>query len=146
MIVQVAGLRLLPPSARKPKRIKEACRRTLKNEKADGFGELNIVFLGRKEMRALNKRYLVHDYDTDVIAFPYASPAAVGRGRDKPFGDVFISVHQAKIQAEELGHPLLTEVLTLVIHGTLHLLGYRDDTPRRKAAMFRAQDRLLRAL
>lgn len=139
MTVRVFHARLLPPSARRPRLIAQACRRAVKAESGPKEGELNVVILGRAGMLKLNKTYLAHDHDTDVIAFPYSK----NPGRGEPFGDIYISAHQARRQAAEQGHGVLREVLTLAVHGTLHLLGYRDDTPQRKAAMFRRQERLL---
>ena len=137
--VKVSGLGLLPPSARKPRVIASIVRKAIALEKARVSGEINVVFLDRKDMLALNKRYLDHGHDTDVIAFNYGAelPGA-------PFGDVYVSAYQARRQAEDLGHPILKEVLTLVAHGALHLLGYDDSTPRKKAEMFRRQDQLLK--
>ena len=145
MTINVFGLSLLPPSARKRGAIVKACRAVLKSEKADKKGELNIIILGLAKMRALNKRYLNRSHDTDVIAFNHEADQDFP-GEEKPFGDVYISAHQSRRQAKDLKHPVLTEVLTLVIHGTLHLLGYDDGTPRQKKEMFRRQDALLRAL
>ena len=95
-------------------------------------------------MRELNEQFLGHSHDTDVIAFRYDS--APPKGDEAPFGDVFISAYQAGVQAKQLGHPVLTEALTLVVHGTLHLLGYGDATPRQKTLMFSKQSRCLAAL
>jgi len=143
--IRLFGLGRLAPPARRPGLLKGACRRALRSERADGPGEISIVFLGRRGMRELNKRYLRHDYDTDVIAFRY--PALSGAaGKDLPFGDIFVSAVQAGVQAKELGRPLLAEILTLILHGTLHLLGYEDSTPRKRARMFSRQEALLRAL
>lgn len=142
MIIRLFGLGLLPPSARRPRLIEKSCRQTLKSEKKDGPGELNIIFSDRKKMKALNKRYLNHGHDTDVIAFRYPEEA-LPLGDDAPFGDIYVSARQAALQAAELGHSLVEEILTLVIHGTLHLLGYEDSTPRKKNIMFRKQDMLL---
>jgi probable rRNA maturation factor len=136
--IRVFGTSLLPASARKPRGIIRVCRRVLKNEKADADGEINVVFLDRRRMRILNKRFLGHDRDTDVIAFTYAEDAGPVRG-EKPFGDIFISAFQARRQAAEQGQPVLAEVLFLAAHGTLHLLGYDDSTSARRAAMFRKQ-------
>lgn len=144
MTINLFGLNLLPLSARKPAALKAACRRALKSEKKDGAGELNIIILDRKKMRELNKRYLNHNYDTDVIAFNYPQDKSL-KGEEIPFGDVYISAYKARIQAKEQGHPVLKEVITLVLHGTLHLLGYDDSTPRKKEAMFKKQGRLLDA-
>lgn len=89
-------------------------------------------------MRRINKRFLNHDFNTDVIAFPYDQPPA--------FGDVYVSVDQARIQAEELGHSNLKELITLAIHGTLHLMGHDDHAPAARKRMFARQDAILRKL
>jgi probable rRNA maturation factor len=115
----------------------------LKIEKCQADGELNVVFLDRRQMKALNRRSLGRRHDTDVIAFNYSEdPGPMPGGR--PFGDIFISAFRARVQAEALGHPVLDEVLFLAAHGTLHLLGYDDLTAQRRAVMFRKQDRAVR--
>jgi probable rRNA maturation factor len=144
MTIRVFGMSLLPASARKPRDIIRVCRRILKNEKAKSNGELNVVFLDRRRMRILNKRFLGHDQDTDVIAFAYAEDPGPVKGA-KPFGDVFISAFRARRQAAQQTHPVLTEVLFLAAHGTLHLLGYDDSTASQRAAMFRKQEHVLPA-
>ena len=134
--ITLSGLSLLPPSARKPELLRRACRLALGAPQ----GPVAIVILDRKAMLKLNIRFLGHRYDTDVIAFPYERS---GLAKDEPFGDVYISSHQARVQAKDLKHSVLEEVLTLVIHGTLHLRGWDDSTPKKKAAMFREQSRIL---
>lgn len=141
MTVRLFHIGRLPACARRPRLIRKACLSAIKSEGLKGRGELNIIFVDREGMLALNKRFLRHNYDTDVIAFSYS---AEERARDSPFGDIYISAFQARRQAREIGHPVLREILTLVIHGTLHLLGYRDDAPRRQAEMFKKQDEILR--
>jgi len=89
-------------------------------------------------MLSLNKKFLNHSHDTDVIAFAYQENDA--------FGDVFISAFQARRQARALKHSPLKEVLTLAVHGCLHLIGYDDRRPGDKAAMFRRQDAVLKSL
>ncbi len=142
MTIWIFGTSRLPSSARKPRKITGICRRILKEEKADKPGEINIVFLERAAMRALNKRYLGKTHDTDVIAFSYPADPSPLPG-ERPFGDIFISAYKARAQAAALGHPVLTEVLILVAHGILHLLGYDDSTPRQKSVMFKKQKRVV---
>ncbi len=137
--INVFGTKLLPPAARKPGVITRACALTLKSEGVEAEGELNVIFVDRRKMLELNKKFLSHAHDTDVIAFLYAADAPGAEA----FGDVYVSAYQARRQAEEIGHSVLREALTLVIHGTLHLVGYDDATPRQRAAMFRKQDALL---
>ena len=144
MKVRLVGTARLPPSARKPAALAAACLKTLKSEGAARAGEINIIFLDRGRMRALNRRFLKSGRDTDVIAFGYPPPPKALRGAaEDPFGDIFISAHRARIQAKRMGHGVLTEARELIIHGTLHLLGYEDKTPGRRALMFRKQGLLL---
>lgn len=142
-MISVSGAAMLPASARKPALIKRAVASALKSERAKVAGELNVIFVDRKRMLQLNKQFLSHAWDTDVIAFNYDGAP---EGADAPFGDVFVSAYQARKQAEALGHSVLEEVLTLVVHGTLHLLGYDDATKKQKAAMFKKQDAILARL
>jgi probable rRNA maturation factor len=139
-MIRVTGTKLLPASARKSRLVEKAITLTLRAEKARLSGELNVVFVDRKKMLSLNKSFLSHTHDTDVIAFNYDGAP---EGADAPFGDIFVSAHQARVQAEELGHSVLDEALTLVVHGTLHLLGYDDATKAQKALMFKKQSRIL---
>ncbi len=134
MKISVFKTSLVPVSARKITKFRRAAKLALGRD-AKKDGSLNVIFMNSKEMRALNKKFINHDYDTDVISFPYDEKPA--------FGDVFVSVSQAKRQAAEIGHSLLKEILTLIIHGVLHLRGYRDDKPALKKKMFKEQDRLL---
>lgn len=138
MKVNVFGAARLPPAARRTGLVKKACQSVFEREGVAAEGELNVVFVDRKRMLELNKKYLDHSHDTDVIAFNFDADAC-----GETFGDVYVSTFQARRQAAELGHSLLREVLTLVVHGTLHLIGYDDATPRQRAAMFRKQDELL---
>ena len=140
MIVRVFRAALLPASARRPAAIRKVCLAALRRERCRKTGELNVVFLERTAMRKMNSEFLNHRHDTDVIAFRY--DGAPGGG-DQPFGDVYISAYQARRQAKELGHPVLDEVLTLVVHGTLHLLGYDDHAPAARRLMFERQEQIL---
>lgn len=139
MVVRVLGASALSRGARRPRLLAAAARAAL-GPRAKRPGELNVVLLRKAPMRRLNRRYLGHDYDTDVIAFPYAP------SREGPFGEVFISIDQAKRQARELGHSLLEELATLAVHGTLHLIGYDDRRPADRRRMFARQDRLVRGV
>lgn len=108
-------------------------------------GELCIIFVSDKEMRAINKSYLRHDYPTDVLSFPYPDTPAAPQ-EDAPFGDIYIALGVAKRQAQDLGHDALSEHIVLTVHGTLHLVGYDDRKPADKRRMFTHQEKLLRRL
>ena len=139
VLIRVHGLRLLPPSARKPRALAAVCRRVIAAESSSARGELNVVFLDREKMRRLNRKYLDRDRDTDVIAFDYSEDPGPMPG-EHPLGDIFISAHLARVQAEQFGHPVLTEALVLAAHGMLHVLGYDDSTAAERARMRRKQE------
>ena len=142
LTVRVSGLPNLPAAARKPARIAAAVRRAFELERPDARGEVAVVFVSRREMLDLNRQYLGHDYDTDVIAFEQAETPGIPP-EEAPLGDIYISGWMAARSAAELGHSVLREAMTLAAHGSLHLLGHDDHAPRAKARMFKRQERIL---
>jgi probable rRNA maturation factor len=92
--------------------------------------ELSIALVGDKEMRPLNAKYRKKNKTTDVLSFPADNPATAKRVL---LGDVIISVEQARRQAKERTHSLKREMVILLIHGILHLLGYDHERSRRQA-------------
>lgn len=87
-------------------------------------GELSLEIVGNKRIQDLNRRYRHQDRPTDVLAFP--TREAPGP-RTPLLGDVIISFQQAAEQATRYGHSIDEEFMTLLIHGTLHLLGYDHE-------------------
>ena len=96
-------------------------------------------------MLRMNRHYLGHNYDTDVITFEHDLPPGPN-GNDTPLGDIFISSWMTRRQAKELGHTVAVEAATLAVHGALHLLGHDDHRPAAKARMFKIQDRVVAEL
>jgi rRNA maturation RNase YbeY len=143
--IAVAGMASLPSSARRGALYQKAVRLAFATSKKAIAGEVNVVFLGRAEMLRMNRHYLGHDYDTDVITFEH-EPVPGLKGAETPLGDIFISSWMTRRQAKELGHPVLVEAATLAVHGALHLLGHDDHRPAAKARMFKVQDRVVASL
>jgi probable rRNA maturation factor len=100
---------------------------------------VQVVWSGRERVRRLNRRFRQTDRYTDVIAFRYA-PEGPAKG---PFGDLYIAVPQARLNARRFAVPFREELARLCVHGTLHLLGYTDYVPREKARMWSAQEKIL---
>ncbi len=123
------------------KLLKNAVRATLAC-KGDESCDLSIVLTGDKKVRKLNKQFRGIDQSTDVLSFSTESKA---KGPCY-LGDVILSVQRAKVQAKEAGHPLNDELVLLVVHGSLHLLGYDHDAPTAKAKMWKAQHEIMRTL
>ncbi len=105
-------------------------------------GELSFIFLSNGEMRKVNKRFLDHDYTTDVISFGYDAPPE-SKGT-YPFGDIYISRDFAAREALAGKYPAVQEMALYALHGTLHLIGYDDRRPADKKKMFAEQKRLFK--
>lgn len=136
-----------PASDRCRDRAEAAVRRTLgragppRDEAvADGpADEISVTCLSRDEIREMNRSHLSRDRPTDVIAFTLGREPAL-------LGDVYLCPEVAREQAEERGIAPSSEVLRLVIHGVLHVLGWEhpDGSGREESEMFEMQEELLR--
>lgn len=105
---------------------------------------LSVTFVTSRDMRTLNRKHLRRDATTDVIAF------GLGRaGKSAPIlGDVYIAPDVARASARDNGVTLREELARLIVHGTLHVLGYDhpDSDARTRSAMWRKQERLVARL
>lgn len=121
-------------------RVKAAATAALKAERVAN-AMLSITFVGRAAMSELNQRYLGHRGPTDVISF------GLGRhGRRGPVvGDIYICAEIARANAKRQGVSAQEEMLRLVVHGTLHVLGYDHPvgTARTTSQMWRKQERIV---
>ena len=121
-------------------RVREAATAALRAERVKD-AMLSITLVGRAAISRLNRRYLGHHGPTDVISFGLGR---VGK-RGAVIGDIYICADVARENARLQGISGGEEVLRLVVHGTLHVLGY--DHPRGSARtasrMWRKQERIL---
>ncbi|MBU0758873.1 MAG: rRNA maturation RNase YbeY [Candidatus Omnitrophica bacterium] len=107
--------------------------------------ELSILVVSDSRIRDLNRRYRGKDSSTDVLAF--SMRAGEGVSKDSPIlGDVVISAETAKREAAKRKIPVKKEICLYVIHGILHLLGYRDQTPYDRKKMKAKERALLEAV
>jgi probable rRNA maturation factor len=120
--------------------VREAAVATFRAEKVKD-AMLSITFVGRAAISRLNRRYLGHHGPTDVISFGLGRP---GR-RGAIIGDVYICPEVARRNARRQGVRAGEELLRLVVHGTLHVLGYdhSDGAERVTSRMWRKQERIL---
>lgn len=122
--------------------------------RAEAAGEprLSVALVNDETIRELNDEFLGHDHATDALAFPFddaGAGGASGAGGDGPAdddvaGEVVVSAETAVREAGERGTDPRHELLLYVVHGTLHLLGWDDDTPARRTAMNRRAAAILR--
>jgi probable rRNA maturation factor len=99
---------------------------------------VSVAVVDDEAIHDLNRRYLDHDWPTDVLSF------VLDDEHGHLEGEVIISADTAAASAAEIGWRAATEQLLYVIHGTLHLVGYRDKTAAGKKAMRAAEDTFLR--
>jgi probable rRNA maturation factor len=117
---------------------------TLDLENVNRESSLSIVIGDDAFLKKLNQKYRNTNTPTDVLSFP--------SGEQDPdtnslyLGDVIISLPLAEHQAVTAGHSLSDELQLLVVHGTLHLLGYDHIEPPEKIRMQSSQDRILSQL
>ena len=104
--------------------------------------ELSVSLVDAATIRDLNARYHEVDAETDVLAFDLGT---VGRGEPSLIGDVYVCLDVAEAAAAEHRVDPPEEILRLVIHAVLHLLGYDhpDGVERYDSDMFQLQERLL---
>lgn len=102
-------------------------------EEKHRLGDLNFIFCSDEHLLDINRQYLKHDYYTDIITFDYVEDAQVS-------GDVFISVDRVAENAQILKQSFAEEMRRMLIHGTLHLLGYKDKEPDEKQLMTSKED------
>lgn len=116
--------------------LREAVRRILAD--ADIFeGEISIALVNNAEIHEINRRFLQHDYPTDVISFPLEFEA----GRLE--GEIVASTEMAASTAPEHGWDAAAELLLYVIHGALHLVGHDDHDPDLEPRMRAAERQYL---
>ena len=115
------------------KKIKELVIKVIRNEKKIP-GDLNFIITNDGNIRKINKEFLKRDIFTDVIAFDYGLD-------DKVNGEVYISIDTVKLNANNYKVSLKSEILRVIIHGTLHLCGYCDKTDEEKVEMHRLEER-----
>ena len=110
-----------------------------------GDREVSLLLTDDRELHGLNRDYRGKDRPTDVLAFALddAGDADAGMG---PLGDVVVSVERARAQARSRRTTIDEELELLVVHGTLHLLGYDHDEPEAARIMRNRTRRIRRHL
>jgi probable rRNA maturation factor len=114
-------------------RLSALARHALESEEVDDSVELSILFVSSDHMRRLNSRFAGDDYATDVLAFPMMEDDEDDAGL--MLGDVVVCPEVAVENAAKVGHELGAELDVLVVHGTLHLLGYDHQQEEDSAEM-----------
>ncbi len=85
------------------------------------LGDVSLIFCSDKYLLEMNRKHLSHDYYTDIITFDYSVNEIVS-------GDLFISVDRVQENAKEREIVFREELNRVVVHGVLHLMGFRDKS------------------
>lgn len=102
-------------------------------------GELSYIFCDDEKILQVNRRFLNHDYYTDIITFDNTRGRMIG-------GDMFISVDTVATNAVAVGAQYSDELLRVIVHGVLHLCGINDKGPGEREIMEAHEDAALRML
>lgn len=134
---------------------RESLRRVLETL---GFepGTVNYIFCSDKYLLKINRQYLDHDTYTDIITFAYSEQdltgerfGFVGEGvkrakqKNRLSGDIYISVPRIKENAKLFHVKQIDELNRVLVHGLLHLAGYKDKTPKEESLMHKMEDKML---
>ena len=104
--------------------LKEVC----KQENAQ-LSFINCVFCSDEYLLQINKKHLKHNFLTDIITFDFSEK------KDQIEGDLYISIDRVKENAKKYGDTFKTETIRVVLHGLLHLIGYKDKSEKEKKRM-----------
>lgn len=103
------------------------------------IGEIAYIFCSDPYILEVNKQYLQHDYFTDVITFDYTEG-------NKISGDIFISLDTVQSNAEQFGVDFYEELERVIIHGILHLCGFKDKDEAEEAQMREEENKAISSL
>jgi probable rRNA maturation factor len=92
------------------------------------MGDISFIYCSDSYILKLNNDYLGHDYFTDVITFDYCENSIIS-------GDIFISLHTIDDNAKQYDVSFEKELYRVMVHGVLHLLGYKDKTKEEQMQM-----------
>lgn len=99
---------------------------------------INFIFCSDNYILDINKQYLNHDYFTDIITFDYSEESISS--------DVYISIDRILDNSKNLNIPFNRELYRIIIHGALHLVGFKDKEPEQKIEMTNQEDKYLKYL
>lgn len=112
----------------KGKSVHSAWLKAVSEEEGRRPGQISVIFCSDPYLLEINRKYLGHDYYTDIITFDYSEGDTIS-------GDLFISVDTVRSNAEYYSADFKDELDRVIVHGVLHLIGYDDHTDEQTAEM-----------
>ena len=132
------------PFVLKGKRRISAWLKEIAAENGYNIGDINYIFCSDGYLLDVNRKFLGHDYYTDIITFDNSEDYMLEKGRPGVSADIYISVDTVRANGEEYGEGFERELLRVIVHGLLHLTGYDDVTPYKQKRMRAAENRALK--
>lgn len=111
--------------------------RQIIREEGKEVDNINIVLVDDDYLMDINRRFLKHNFRTDVMSFGLSEVGTID-------GEVYVSADRARVQARRYKVSLEAEVLRLIVHGVLHLAGWDDRTRSQKLRMRKRENSLIK--
>ena len=92
------------------------------------IGELNYIFCSDDYLLDINRKFLNHDYYTDIITFDLSENQHI-------HGEIYISIDRVKDNSKKYNTPFIQELHRVIFHGLLHLCGFKDKTDKERVDM-----------
>ena len=117
----------------KSKRLTSQWLKLVAQAESKKLGAVSVIFCSDNYLLDINKKYLNHDYFTDIITFDYCEGDLIS-------GDLFISIDSVKDNSDFFKSCFEDELNRVIVHGVLHLIGYDDHTESDVAVMRSKED------
>jgi probable rRNA maturation factor len=129
---------LSPCPLSKRKALKAFIASIFKKEKI-AIQKIDIIYCNDEYLLALNKRFLKHDFYTDILSFPLSEP------NEPLVAEIYVSIDRVKENADNLNISFKNELHRVIFHGILHFCGYKDKSNPDIKAMRKLEDKYLRS-
>lgn len=136
----MAGIRLffmIKTTAVKDRRLLKGWLNEVMTDEGKKPGSINFIFSNDQHVLELNREYLKHDYLTDILTFPMSEQEGIITG------DIYISIERVKENAGDFGVKFSEELKRVMVHGILHMCGYKDKTRTEQKLMRQKEDHYL---
>lgn len=111
--------------------------KTIAHDFGKKLGSVNYVFMSDEELLKVNQDVLKHDYYTDIITFDYSE-------NNKIDCEILISLDRVRENSAKFAQPFSTELLRVMLHGILHVVGFRDKSKNEKEEMRKMENQYIK--
>jgi len=127
----------------KGKRLINKWLRSVASGRGYELGEMNYIFCSDPYLLEINRQFLGHDFETDIITFDNSDDYFLETGRKGVSADIYISIDTVRLNGKAYGEGFDRELRRVIVHGLLHLTGYDDVDVWHRQRMRAAENRAL---